>query len=156
MERLFGAIPSVLKTLGPNGFVTEAVVFAAWSQCVGKPVRLRTSPLEFFENRLVIAVQDATWRRHLEELSPQIIYKLNASLEAGTISFIEFRVDKQAANTMAESECSSETGFNAEMITPALRNAAEAIADENLRTQFLSAAAGYLAKQEKKVKGENA
>ena len=67
MEQLFGAIPSALNGLGPNANVDEAVVFAAWARCAGDLLRVRTAPLEFFENRLVIAVSDQTWRRHLEE-----------------------------------------------------------------------------------------
>jgi len=98
MEQLFGAIPAVLKNLVPNAEADKAIVFAAWKQCTGDLLRTRTAPLEFYENRLVVAVEDKTWQRNLEALSPQMLVKLNDYLGQGTVKFIEFRVvdDAQA------------------------------------------------------------
>ncbi len=147
MEQLFGSIPTVLRGLGTNADIDEAVIFAAWSRCAGDLLRTRTVPLEFFENRLVIAVQDETWRRHLEDLSPQMLVKINGSLGQGTVKFIEFRVDARAVSGACE------TGNNAAeedvpvQVAPSLVTSADAIADETLREQFLSAAAVYLANQ---------
>ncbi len=76
MEQLFGAIPLVLSGLGQNAEVDEAVVFAAWGRSAGDALRKRTRTVEFFENRLVVAVADETWRRHLEDLSPQMLVAL--------------------------------------------------------------------------------
>ena len=99
MEQLFGAISSVLKELGPNAKTDEAIAFAAWKHCAGELLCTRTAPLEFLENRLVIAVADKTWQRHLEDLSPQMLVKLNDYLGRGTIKFIEFRIDPSALRT---------------------------------------------------------
>ena len=147
MERLFGAIPSVLSGLGPNAVISEAVVFAAWARCVGEPLRLRTTPLEFFENRLVVAVQDETWQRHLEDLSPQMLVRINGSLGRGTVKFIEFRVDAAAVNADRKTNKTGNPKRSIPEVEPSLTAAAEAIADEHLREQFLSAAASYLARQ---------
>jgi len=148
MEQLFGAIPSALNGLGPNANVDEAVVFAAWARCAGDLLRVRTAPLEFFENRLVIAVSDQTWRRHLEELSPLMLAKINGSLDQGSVTFIEFRIDAAAVKTARKIEKAAADDIPAEP-PPSLTTAADAIADENLRKQFLSAAAGYLARQDR-------
>ena len=43
-------------------------------------------------DELVISVADVTWKRHLEDLSPQMVAKINALLPAGTVRRIEFRV----------------------------------------------------------------
>lgn len=153
MEQLFGAIPSVLSSFGPNADIDEAVVFAAWARCAGDLLRVRTAPLEFFENRLVVAVQDKTWQRHLEDLSPQMLVKMNGSLGQGTVRFIEFRIDALAVNRAREIENTAAADSIPEQPPPSLATAAEAIADEDLRKQFLSAAASYLAKQEKGEKG---
>ena len=56
MEQLFGAIPSVLMGLGTDDGAREALVFAAWKRCAGDLLGERTEPLDFFENRLVVAV----------------------------------------------------------------------------------------------------
>jgi len=148
MEQLFGAIPSALNGLGPNANVDEAVVFAAWARCAGDLLRVRTAPLEFFENRLVIAVSDQTWRRHLEELSPLMLAKINGSLDQGSVTFIEFRIDAAAVKTARKIEKAAADDISVEP-PPSLTTAADAIADENLRKQFLSAAASYLARQDR-------
>ena len=152
MEQLFGAIPAVLGGLGKNDGIDEAVVFAAWKRCAGELLKTRTAPVEFFENRLVVAVADETWARHLEDLSPQILYKLNASLGDGTVKFIEFRIDEPAVNAVRESKEKAVEADSATVeVAPSLATAAEAIADETLRKQFLSAAGSYLAKQKPKL-----
>ncbi len=151
MEQLFGAIPSVLSGLVTNGEIDEAVVFAAWKRCAGDLLRTRTAPIEFFENRLVVAVADETWARHLEDLSPQMLYKLNASLGNRTVNFIEFRIDAKAVAALRETVGATTDNAPTE-IAPSLAAAAEAIGDESLREQFLSAAGNYLAKRREKVK----
>jgi predicted nucleic acid-binding Zn ribbon protein len=98
MERLFGAIPSVLKNLEPNAKATEAVVFAAWKQAAGDNLSNRTAPVELRGTRLAVTVEDETWRRNLENLAPPLLAKINASLGAGTVTFIEFRVDPNLNN----------------------------------------------------------
>ena len=92
MEQLFSAIPAVLKNLEPNAEADKAIVFAAWKRCSGELLSARTTPLHFSENRLVIVVADKTWQRHLEELSPQMLVKLNDYLGRGTVTFIEFQI----------------------------------------------------------------
>ncbi|MEO6655802.1 MAG: DciA family protein [Pyrinomonadaceae bacterium] len=147
MEQLFGAIPSVLRGLGPNADIDEAVAFAAWGRCAGDLLRERTATVEFFGNRLVVAVQDKTWQRHLEELSPQMLVRINGSLGHGSVKYIEFRIDAAAVEALRESNKAAKTDLVLGAVSPSLRKAANAIADEHLREQFLSAAASYLAKQ---------
>lgn len=146
MEQVFGAIPLVLNGLASNGDVDEAVVFAAWKRCAGELLNERTTAIEFFENRLIVAVADKTWQRHLEDLSPQMLYKINSSLGDGTVRFIEFRIDQRALNASREQKAALTETAKAQ-VSPALTKAAEAISDEALRQQFLDAAAEYLERQ---------
>ncbi len=92
MEQLFSAIPAFLKNLEPNPEADKAIVFAGWKRCSGESLSSRTTPMDFIEHRLVIAVADKTWQRNLEELSPQMLVKLNDYLGQGTVKFIEFRI----------------------------------------------------------------
>jgi hypothetical protein len=142
MEQVFRALPSVLKGLGPDRRSDEAMVLAAWGRCAGEMLRKRTQPLEFFENRLVVAVADETWRRHLEDLSPQMLYTLNESLGQGTIRFIEFRVDARAVSRAIKKSGRSTT--KKAVVDPSLEAAAEAISDDELRKRFLEAAGSCL------------
>ena len=147
MERVFGTIPAFLSGLGVNENAAEAVIFVAWRQTAGEMLSERTSPLEYFENRLVIAVEDLTWQRHLEDLAPQMIAKLNGLLGQGTVKFVEFRIA-----TAALADAKSKRARNVTVaqtrapISPSLIDAANGIADESLRESFLSAAAAYLDK----------
>ena len=100
MEQLFSAIPAFLKNLEPNPEADKAIVFAAWKRCSGESLSARTAVLEFFANRLVIAVADKTWQRNLEDLSPQMLVKLNDYLGQSTVKFIEFRIDPSALKTI--------------------------------------------------------
>jgi predicted nucleic acid-binding Zn ribbon protein len=92
MERLFAAIPSIVKGLEPNEDVAAAVVFAAWNQAAGEQISSRTKPLGFNDKRLIVAVEDETWRQSLQALAAQMLSKLNKSLGDGTVRYIEFRV----------------------------------------------------------------
>lgn len=147
MERVFGTIPAVLSGLGVNDNAAEAVVFVAWRQTAGDLLSERTSPVEFFENRLVIAVEDRTWQRHLEDLAPQMIAKLNGTLGQDTVKFIEFRI---APDSLAEARTKrarhAKSSKARDPIAPSLVNAANNIADPSLRESFLAAAAAYLDK----------
>ncbi len=147
MEHLFGAIPSVLKGLETNPDIDEAVVFAAWTGCAGELLKARTVPQSFANKRLVVGVQDATWKRNLEELSPQMMAKLNNSMGNGTVKFIEFRIDPKMTTRHIELACRQEDGSEKPTASPSILAAAASIADEQLRSQFLEAAAVYLAKQ---------
>lgn len=98
MQQLFGAISEILAGLKTDGQVDQALVFAAWKRCAGELLSTRTAPLEFVENRLVVAVADETWRRHLEDLSPQMLVKINESLGHGTVKRIEFRINTAAVH----------------------------------------------------------
>ncbi len=145
MERVFGTIPAVLSGLGVNDNATEAVVFASWRQTAGELLSERTAPAEYFENRLVIAVEDVTWQRHLEDLAPQMLARLNGTLGQGAVKFIEFRIDPTAlADAKNKRGRKAMAKVPRAPISPSLLNAANEIADESLRENFLTAAAAYL------------
>ena len=146
MERLFGAIPEVLKGLGADSETADALVLAAWKECAGPLIVERTEVVEYRGSRLVVAVSDPTWRAHLEDLSPRMIARLNSTLGNGTVKFIEFRVDPSAFVNPAPT--SIEPDDRTEPEAPgSLIDAAAAISDVDLRRSFLAAAAAYLEKK---------
>ena len=148
MEHLFGSITAVTGQLDASTMVAEAVGFAAWNMCVGEMLRERTVPVRFHDRRLVIAVEDNSWKRHLEDLSPQMLVKLNAALGQGSIKFIEFRIDRDAlAKSRASRKLTPSRVSKPVDAAPSLKAAALAIADEDLREKFLAAAAIYLDRQ---------
>ncbi|MFZ1701830.1 MAG: DUF721 domain-containing protein [Pyrinomonadaceae bacterium] len=144
MERIFGTIPAVLEGLGANEVATEALVFSAWRQTAGEMLSKRTVPTEFFENRLVVAVEDIIWKRNLEELAPQMLFKLNREIGEGTTKFIEFRIDPVALKAVRKAPHIGKFVPEVRDVPPSLKDAARNIADESLRESFLAAAAAYL------------
>jgi hypothetical protein len=145
MEQLFAALPQLLKELGANHAVEEQMVFAAWRRVAGEMLRERTKPLEYFENRLVVAVEDQNWQRNLEALAPEMVARLNAATEQGTVKYVEFRIDKKAI----ERQRKPIVELSADDVPESLKAAAADIANDRLRKSFLEAAAAYLAKADR-------
>ena len=157
MDQVFRAIPNLLSEFDDNPKLEEAFIFAGWRKIAGESLRSHTVPVQYYKKRLVIAVSDKMWKRHLELLSGQMVFKLNAVLKSESVSFIEFKVDaglvasQQAASiekTVVENE-----KMASEQITQNLKNSADLIKDKELRKQFLLAAGSCLARKER-MKGK--
>lgn len=140
MEQLFAALPQLLKDLGANRAVEEQMIFAAWRRVAGEMLNERTKPLEYFENRLTVAVEDQNWQRNLETLAPEMVAKLNGATEQGTIKYVEFRIDKNAIERLQNSNIER----TADDVSDSLKSAAADITDDRLRKSFLEAAGAYL------------
>jgi hypothetical protein len=153
MNALFGSLTGLLKEFGDNPDVREAVVFAAWKKIAGEALSLQAVPVELNDERLVVAVENKMWKRHLEDLSGQMLFKINSALGAPMVTFIEFRLDtkffrtrdRERRRAQADEEGSAQAA-RAE-ITEKLRASAGAIRDEDLREQFLLAAGRCLARK---------
>lgn len=154
MNELFRALPALLKEFEDNETVREAVVFAAWRKIAGEMLRDHAVPFELVQKRLIIAVSSETWRKHLEHLSGQMIFKINSKLGAALVTFIEFRVDEAAVkkeraqfNKKGADDISDQQALS--QITVKMRHSADAIKDDHLRYQFLLAAGSCLARRKK-------
>ena len=155
MEALFRALPKLLREFEDTEEVREAVVFAAWRRIAGESLSEHTVPFRLFKKHLIVAVADKMWKRHLETLSGQMIFKLNSALGQAIVTFIEFRVDEETlvaersqyrVKQMTDEE---QREIALEEVTPKLRRSADAIKDDNLRYQFLLAAGSCLARKER-------
>lgn len=150
MDHLFRALPTLLKEFDDNGAVREAVVFAAWRRIAGELLCEHTAPCELAYKRLTIAVVNNMWKRHLEELSGQMLFQLNSALGAASVTYIEFRIDEGFVKKNCLPAQSRDT-FRPEPkpeanpeITVELLLRSEEIKDDTLRRTFLSAAASCL------------
>jgi len=153
MEALFRSLPKLIKEFEDTEEVREAVVFAAWREIAGESLSEHTVPFRLYKKHLIIHVADKMWKRHLETLSGQMIFKLNSALGQAIVTFIEFRIDeetlraeraKHRVNQMTDEQLRE---IALEEVTPKLRHAADAIKDDNLRYQFLLAAGSCLARK---------
>lgn len=155
MQELFRALPKLLKEFEDTEEVREAVVFAAWRKIAGESLSEHTVPFRLFKKHLIIAVADKMWKRHLESLSGQMIFKINSVLGQAVVTFIEFRIEeatlqaeraKHQKNQLTDEQL---TEIALDEVTPKLRHSADAIKDDNLRYQFLLAAGSCLARKKR-------
>lgn len=155
MEQLTRALPGLIKDFEENEIVREAVVLALWRKIAGEFLRDHAVPFRLYQKHLVIAVASETWKKHLESLSGQMIFKLNSSLGQAAVTFIEFRVDEKTVErerlrnkrqTISDAEFED---IALDEVSPQLRRSADAIEDGDLRYQFLLAAGGCLSRRKK-------
>ena len=102
---------------------------------------------------MIFAVENAIWKRHLESLSGQMLFKLNATLGRPTVTFIEFRIDEKTVSEERDRRYKEDMS-RLEQERIAMKNvpetvskAAEKIEDEDLRKNFLLAAGSCLARK---------
>ena len=145
MEDLFQALPKLLRAAGESEEVLEAASFVAWRRVAGEALRGCAVPFRLYNRRLVVSVPDATWRKQLEQVSPQLVFRLNSLLGQAVVTYVEFRVDPKTVRQ--ERERLGRTEYerlvreeDALRRAGEIEEAADAIHDEDLRRRFLLAA----------------
>ena len=153
MEDLFQALPKLLRAAGESEEVLEAASFAAWRRVAGEALRGCAVPFRLYNRRLIVSVPDTTWRKQLEQVSPQLVFRLNSLLGQAVVTYVEFRVDPQTVREerarLRHSPYEQLTREDAALDRAhELDDAAEAIHDEELRRRFLIAAGSCLNRRE--------
>ena len=118
----------------------EALVIAGWPEIAGEMLRDRTHAVGYADRTLIVEVQDATWKRNLEYLAPQMLAKLNQNLRGPKVDLIDFRVAKPASRRKRNAHEAAAMSNVPRKLTVA----AESIGDTALRENFIAAAAAYL------------
>ena len=152
MEDLFQSLPKLLRAAGESEEVLEAASFAAWRRVAGEALRGCAVPFRLFNRRLIVSVPDTTWRKQLEQVSPQLVFRLNSLLGQAVVTYVEFRVDPQTVRqerarlgrTQYERLTQEESALDR---AAELGDAADAIHDDELRRRFLLAAGSCLNRQ---------
>ncbi|MDT5269820.1 MAG: hypothetical protein QOH49_2006 [Acidobacteriota bacterium] len=154
MEDLFQALPKLLRAAGESEEVLEAASFAAWRRVAGEALRGCAVPFRLFNKRLIVSVPDTTWRKQLEQVSPQLVFRLNSLLGQAVVTYVEFRVDPQTIRAerarLRSTQFERLTQEEAALDRAAeLDDAAHAIHDDELRRRFLLAAGSCMNRREK-------
>jgi len=154
MDDLIRALPNLLRAAGDAEEVAEAAAMVAWRRVAGEALRGQAVPFRLHRKLLVVAVPDTAWQKQLEQISGQMIFRLNSLLGQAIVTYIEFRVDP--ATVRNERARLGKTEFDhAAHERRALRNASQladaatAIQDEDLRRRFLLAAGSYIDAQQR-------
>lgn len=159
MHEVFDAFAAVMRSMPPDPDIREAFVFATWKRVAGELLCEHAVPVKFDEDVLHVAVSNVAWQKHLADLSPQMLFKLNAILGHGTVLRIEFAVDEnfvlasRQRLTMEKADDEFISLAESETTGDVIR-AARQIEDENLRNAFLLAAGRCLARKELRSRTE--
>ncbi len=148
MDSLIKALPAVLKASGAPEEVAEAACVALWKQAVGEGLSSHAFPIQLRDQKLVVVVEDNLWKKQLEQMRRQLLFRLNSVLGQGVVTSIDVRVDPK---TLAASR-----GPAPEARKPAINRAVPAelvvvaagIEDAGLRRAFLGAATSCISRVE--------
>ena len=78
--------------IGGESVPAEELVRAAWPQAVGARIASHTRPVALQDWRLVVEVEDATWKSQLDTMSGQILPRLKELAGKDAVRSIEFRL----------------------------------------------------------------
>ena len=155
MDDLIRTLPKILRAAGETEEVMEAAALVVWRRVAGEGLRTHAVPFRLYRKTLIVAVADATWKKQLEAMSGQLLFRLNSLLGQAVITYIEFRVDPKTVSVERNRERVLVTN-RAEQEQSALRciseeisAAADAIHDSDLRHRFLLAAGSCIDRRER-------
>ncbi|MEO8041375.1 MAG: DUF721 domain-containing protein [Acidobacteriota bacterium] len=151
MLDIFRTLPGILDNIEGAEMVRDAVVFAAWRRIAGDGLSERAVPLRLENGRLFIAVSNVMWQRQLKDLCGQMLFKLNAALGTPIVTFIQLEIDEKAVlNARSNRSVPNDSEFRSQAeneISSELADAADRIADDELRRTFLLAAGNCLVRK---------
>jgi hypothetical protein len=137
MEHVGKAIIDVIRSLDLEPLMAYTIVSATWDNCVGELLQKQTRTVDYNEGVLTIAVRDATWKNHLVELSPQLIARLNASLDNAYVKHLEVVAKPELFGSTNISTPEDSISEQISEIDDATASAADSIKDPLLRDSFL-------------------
>ena len=141
MERLIKTLPAILKASGAPDEVAEAACVAAWKHAVGEGLSSHAVPVQLQNSTLVVAVADNIWKKQLEQMRGQLLFRLNSVLGQALVKSIELQVDPHRIElTRAKPSGTSKYNELNYEVPAELLTAAAAIEDVDLRRAFLGAA----------------
>jgi hypothetical protein len=142
MDQLIKTLPAILKASAASEEVAEAACLGAWKHAVGEGLSSHAVPLQLQGTTLVVVVEDATWKKQLEQMRGQFIFRLNSVLGQALVKSIEFRIDpKKLTQVRGRADGASKKKARPDYKVPfELLFAAAAIEDVELRRAFLGAA----------------
>jgi hypothetical protein len=144
MNSLLKMLPMIVRLLGDNEEAREQAVFASWRAASGEGVANVCAPFRLYRKQLIIAVLDQTWKKQMEKIGGEYLFKLNSTLGAPLVTFIEFRVDRNHVMQSRKPEEKTFEFHHTNELEEELRASAACIRDEALRAKFLRAAAKCL------------
>lgn len=146
MDTIAKLIPIMLKLSSNNEELCEKASFIAWKMVVGNSLVKVTAPKRLVKKTLIVAVLDETWRRELEQFSPQLLFQINTILGTTLVTGFEFYVDAKEITPKIFQQ--KNLTLKDIPVDPVILKSAQKIADDELRKKFIVTASKYLVAQE--------
>ena len=136
--------PKLLERAGDNPELAEAAAITAWKRVAGEGLAHHAAPISLRDKTLVITVGDDVWKKQLERMSKELVFRINKLLRRTVVTAIEFRVNARAIKkrtTVARTD---------KVVAPpaSLIASAAEIQDPDLRERFLRAATNCIDRRE--------
>jgi hypothetical protein len=149
MDKLIRTLPAILKASGASEEVAEAACVAAWKHAVGEGLSSHAVPIQLQNQTLVVVVADNIWKKQLEHMRGQLLFRLNAVLGQTLVKSIDLRVDPGKIELARGTQSSSLKRPDDYKVPAELLTAAAGIEDVELRRAFLGAATSCVRRLEK-------
>ncbi len=143
MDKLIKTLPAILKASGAAEEVAEAACIAAWKHAVGEGLSSHAIPIQLQNHALVVVVADNIWKKQLEQMRGQLLFRLNTVLGQALVKSIELRVDPKTLGSLRGRDAGASKGKDGALdyrVPAELLSAAAGIEDVDLRRAFLGAA----------------
>ena len=135
--------------LRDNSGNVELAVHLAWSRVAGKGLRRHVVPGAFDGNNLTVSVADAIWQKQLQQMSAELIFRMNMLLGKKVVQSLGFQIDPASVSRAQGAYPTREEEKRRPAKAPTeLLFAAGAIADEELRARFIRAAENCIARRD--------
>jgi predicted nucleic acid-binding Zn ribbon protein len=152
MDKLIKTLPAILQASGASQEIAEAASIAAWKHAVGEGLSIHAVPVQLQNATLVVAVEDAIWKRQLEQMRGQLLFRLNSVLGQALVKSIELRIDPGTLlKSRAKEESHSQRAYLDHEVPAEILSAAADIEDVDLRRAFLGAATSCIRRLENPV-----
>lgn len=149
MDNLIKTLPAILAAATASEEVAEAACIAAWRHIAGEGLGGYAVAVQLQNKKLVVVVEDNIWKRQLEQMRGQLLFRLNSLLGKTLVTSIELRVDPKTLAQVRGTRESPKKERPDYKIPVELLTAAAGIEDVDLRRAFLGAAGSCIRRIEK-------
>ncbi|MGH9843921.1 MAG: DciA family protein [Blastocatellia bacterium] len=144
MNSLLKMLPKMIRMSGDNEQVREQAAFVAWRATAGEKIAYNCIPIHLDQKHLVLAVLDAAWKKQMEAVSGEYLFRINSLLGGAYVTYLEFRIDRNHVLTTRPADAEVHVFHHTRELEAELQSSAACIKDQALREQFLRAAAKCL------------
>ncbi len=136
-------LPKILERAGNNRELSEAAAIIAWKRVAGEGLLRQAKPAGLCDATLTVEVADDVWKKQLQQMSTELISRLNKLLKREVVKAIDFRVNPAVGKTNTGA-----AQHQPEPLPEKIISSAAGIEDPELRDRFMRAATNCIDRRE--------